>query len=347
MEWGDIKSLDDLRALEAEETATKECNWLWTQNLGDILRTDFPKATPLIDGLLYRGDQALIFGKPGSGKTYCTQRLMLNLAGGSDIGHYRIPEPKKILYVDGEVAPESIKKRFQNMRQDTDTEKFWETAQRNLIYISRFICPSDMPNAMLTSLEDESNMQKLIETIKVNNIDVLVIDNIFTCFSFQDYSSPVEWITYVNPLLNFCRKEGITCWIVDHSSKNGQLFGTVSKQITLDLLIKIESEKAEFDDMDYDESIPDFTFTFSFEKARRLTNNQQQPVEFEMKGGNLLIKKDLKKLQLSLAKQFWEMGTSSRDIADIIKEQVSQLDPPTFKTICAWAKREGWERLNG
>ena len=344
MEYQDITSIEDLRALETEANATKESKWLWTQNLGDILATDFPKATPLIDGLLYKGDQALIFGRPGSGKTYCTQRLMLNLAGGADIGHYRIREPKRILYVDGEVAPESIKKRFQNMKQPTDTQEFWDTAQRNLIYVSRFICPSDIPSAMLTSLEDESNMQKLIETIKVNNIDVLVIDNIFTCFSFQDYSSPVEWITYVNPLLNFCRKEGITCWIVDHSSKNGQLFGTVSKQITLDLLIKIESEKSEFQDVDYDESIPDFTFTFSFEKARRLSNNQQQPVEFEMKGGNLQIKKDLYKLQQSLAKQLWEEGTASRDIAEVIKQQITQINAPSFKTVCAWAKREGWER---
>jgi predicted ATP-dependent serine protease len=333
------KQLDEYYKTEEQEAFS-----LWAEPIWKIMETEFPKAEPLIDGLLYSGDQALIFGKAGSGKSYITQKLMLCLAMGKDFGFYNIRNPKRILYVDGEMPPEAIQSRFRKMRKNL-TEEEWQRGHENLLYVSRFICPQDIPDAMLRTLDEERNMNQLIKTIERNNIDVLVIDNIFTCYAFEDYSSPTEWIAHVNPLLNYCRKNNITCWIVDHANKNQTLFGTMSKTVTLDLLIKLESERKEFDvldDTDHDNE-PEFSFKFEFEKARRLTSAQQQPTEFELRNGDVLTREDPARIQVALAKKYYEQGLSYREIQAKIMEEANY--NCSHMKIQRWAKREEWERL--
>jgi KaiC/GvpD/RAD55 family RecA-like ATPase len=339
--------------LDQASTNTK----LWVENLGSILKKEYPKPEPLIDGLLYTGDQALVFGKAGSGKSYITMKMMLHLAMGKDFAFYTIPKPKKVLYVDGEISPEMIQSRYLKMKAPLEDINKWEQACENLMYISRFLTPQskelnletgeyeidDNSEISLRTLEEKRNMQQLMNTIIVMEPDVVVLDNIFTLFAFEDYSSPTEWILHVMPLLNFLRKENIACWIVDHANKGNGLFGTMSKQVTLDLLIRLESERQEIDIHDeQDEKGIDFSFKFSFEKARRLTSIQQQEVDFEMINGDVILAENRDRTQLALAKKYYEQGLSLRAISEKIMEEISY--NISYSKIKRWADKEGWEK---
>jgi len=329
---------------------------LWVESLGSILRKEFPKPEPLIDGLLYTGDQALVFGKAGSGKSYITMKLMLNLAMGKDFSFYTIPKARKVLYVDGEISPEMIQHRYVKMKAPLDDLDNFNVACSNLLYISRFLTPvtkdlnietgqyeyNDNREINLRTLEEKENMQQLMNTIRIHKPEVVVLDNIFTLFAFEDYSSPTEWIMHVMPLLNFLRKENISCWIVDHANKGNGLFGTMTKQVTLDLLIKIESEKQEIDIHEEDDTDIDFKFKFSFEKARRLTSIQQQEIEFSMSEGDVHLVKNGDRMQLSLAKKYYEQGMSLRDISEQIMKDINY--NVSYSKIRRWAKKEGWEK---
>lgn len=323
------------------ERVHSDTGLLWVESLRSILRTDFPIAEPLADGLLYSGDQVLLYGKAGSGKSYISMKLMSHLAMGKDFGYFEIKEPKKILYVDGEMSGEAIKKRFTAMRQPNEDIEGWSMCEDNLRYISRFMCPEDMQDFALTMLNDESNMQRLMNTIIAYDTQILVLDNVFTLFSFEDFSSPVEWLIHVNPLLNFCRKRNIAVWLIDHANKGDKLFGTMSKTVTLDLLIKVDNVNAK--ETWIDQETTDFSFTFNFEKARRLSREQQAPITFDLQFGDVTVKEDEKRKKIFHAKKYYqETDLSFREIAEKLMQEHELASSHT--AISNWQKKFDWKK---
>ena len=333
---------------------------LWVEYLGSILDKEYPKPEPLIEGLLHSGTQTILYGRSGSGKSYITQKLMLHLAMGLNFGYYQIPKSCKILYVDGEMLPSSLQSRYLKMKPKLSNMDDWVLALKNLHYCSRFIQPEfkelnmktgqyeyrQYPEMMLRTLDDKENMQQLMNTIEMNQYEVVVMDNIFTLFAFGDFSSPTEWLIHVQPFLNWCRQKNITVWIVDHARKtssvggNSALYGTVVKQITLDLMISVESEKKE---IDYeDDTDIEFGFKLTFEKARHLTALEQEEVEFEIKNGDILVVENPYKKQMAEAKKYYEQGMPLRKIQETLLEEISY--NVSHSKIGRWAKKEGWQR---
>jgi len=150
----------------------------------------------------------------------------------------------------------------------------------------------------------------------------------------------------VQPFLNWCRQNNITVWIVDHARKttgmggNSALYGTMVKQVTLDLLISVESEKKE---IDYDdESDIEFGFKWTFEKARHLTAIEQEEVEFEIKNGDIMVVENPYKKQLATARKYYEAGMPLRKIQETLLDEINYNVSHT--KINRWAKKEGWSR---
>ena len=333
---------------------------LWVEPLGSILDKDYPKPEPLIDGLLHSGTQTILYGRSGSGKSYITQKLMLHLAMGMDFAYYKVPKACKILYVDGEMLPSALQSRYLKMKPKLSNLDDWVLGLRNLHYVSRFIQPEfkelnmetgqyevvQYREMMLRTLDDKENMQQLMNTIEVNEYEVVVMDNIFTLFAFEDFSSPTEWLIHVQPFLNWCRQRNITVWIVDHARKtsgvggNSALYGTMVKQVTLDLLINVESEKKE---IDYDDDTDiEFGFKWTFEKARHLTALEQEEVEFELRNGDIAVIENPYKKQMALAKKYFEEGMPLRKIQETLLDEINY--NVSHSKINRWAKKEGWTR---
>ena len=285
---------------------------------------------------------------------------MLSLASGVDFSYYRVPKAIKILYVDGEMLPADLQSRYRKMKPKLCNMDQWQQGMNNLHYCSRFIQPQEKslnmatgkmevqndPQMLLRTLDDKANMQQLMNTIEVHGYELVVLDNIFTLFNFDDFSSPTEWLTHVQPFLNWCRQRNITVWIVDHSRKtasasgNSALFGSMVKQVTLDLLIQVESEKKE---VDYDDdSDIEFTFKWHFEKARHLKAIEQEDVEFQIRGGDIEVIENPFKKQMILAKKYFEQGIPLRKIQEKIMDDINY--NVSYTKIDRWAKREGWQR---
>ena len=285
---------------------------------------------------------------------------MLSLATGMDFAYYRVPKAIKILYVDGEMLPADLQSRYRKMKPKLCNMDDWVRGLNNLHYCSRFIQPQEKslnmetgkmevqndPQMLLRTLEDKANMQQLMNTIEVHGYELVVLDNIFTLFNFEDFSSPTEWLTHVQPFLNWCRQRNITVWIVDHSRKtasaggNSALFGSMVKQVTLDLLIQVESEKKE---VDYDDDTDiEFSFKWHFEKARHLKAIEQEDVEFQIRNGDIEVIENPFKKQMILAKKYYEEGIPLRKIQEQILEDIDY--NVSYTKIDRWAKREGWQR---
>ena len=285
---------------------------------------------------------------------------MLHLAMGMDFAYYKVPKACKILYVDGEMLPSALQSRYLKMKPKLSNLDDWVLGLRNLHYVSRFIQPEfkelnmetgqyevvQYREMMLRTLDDKENMQQLMNTIEVNEYEVVVMDNIFTLFAFEDFSSPTEWLIHVQPFLNWCRQRNITVWIVDHARKtsgvggNSALYGTMVKQVTLDLLINVESEKKE---IDYDDDTDiEFGFKWTFEKARHLSALEQEEVEFELRNGDIAVIENPYKKQMALAKKYFEEGMPLRKIQETLLDEINY--NVSHSKINRWAKKEGWTR---
>ena len=68
--------------------------------LNELLSDDSSPPKPVIDnGVLLDGTLLLLIGPPKSKKTFLTMNLALSIASGSDFSGFKIPKPKKVLYL--------------------------------------------------------------------------------------------------------------------------------------------------------------------------------------------------------------------------------------------------------
>ena len=66
----------------------------------ELLNDDSKPPKPIIDnGVLIDGTLLLLIGPPKSKKTFLTMNLALSIASGSDFSGFKVPKPKKVLYL--------------------------------------------------------------------------------------------------------------------------------------------------------------------------------------------------------------------------------------------------------
>jgi len=129
--------------------------------------------------------------------------------------------------------------------------------------------------------------------------------------------------------------------LIDHANKGDKLFGTMSKTVTLDLLIKVDNANAK--ELWIDQETTDFSFTFNFEKARRLSREQQAPITFDLQFGDVKVKEDEKRKKLFYAKKYYEeTDLSFRQIQDKLLQEHELTMSHT--QISNWQKKFEWKK---
>ncbi len=109
---------------------------------------------PLIDGILYERDRAMMFGAEKVGKSIIALQIARCLAGGVDFLHYKTPEVKTVLYLAGEGDLDELQQRSAEMNRLIPTEKdrlfFWpmpefplnkESGKKELIKVGEMLHP--------------------------------------------------------------------------------------------------------------------------------------------------------------------------------------------------------------
>jgi hypothetical protein len=88
-----------------------------------IIDEPIKKVDWLIEPLIAKGDKVLIYGAWGSFKTWALMHLALHLAAGVDwFGQFPIPQPKKVLYLDEEMAESAFRRRWVQLAEGAGLE---------------------------------------------------------------------------------------------------------------------------------------------------------------------------------------------------------------------------------
>lgn len=75
----------------------------------------------------------ILFAPRGIGKTFTALSAALAVAGGATLFHWHAPNPKQVLYVDGEMPAQAMQDRLISLARGTDAT---EEAIRNLSIIT-------------------------------------------------------------------------------------------------------------------------------------------------------------------------------------------------------------------
>lgn len=171
----------------------------------------------VLGGGMVPGSIILLGGEPGIGKSTLTLQTILGIKG------------RNILYVSGEESASQIK-----MRADRLSGAI-EDAAENSGLLSDGI-----------SILCETNLEKIFETIKEVQPEILVVDSIQTIATETQESSPgsiVQVRECASMLLRYAKSSGVPVLLIGHITKEGTLAGPKILEHIVDTVIQFEGDQ--------------------------------------------------------------------------------------------------------
>lgn len=176
-------------------------------NIEKRLLTGVNEFDRVLGGGIVEGSLVLLSGDPGIGKS----TILLQIC-------QKLGQKHKILYISGEESARQIKLRANRLEVDTD----------NLYILA------------------QTDVAIIVETIKVEKPDMVIIDSIQTMM-IDDVSSSAGSITQVrectNVFMHLAKSLGIPIFVVGHVNKDGAIAGPKVLEHIVDTVLYFEGER--------------------------------------------------------------------------------------------------------
>jgi len=182
----------------------------------------------LIDDWCRVGDLGFIFAARGLGKTWLAMHLAHGLATSKDVGPWKIHQPCKILYVDGEMAAADIKFRDNALGNPVDS----------LVYLNHEILFERTGRIM--NLADYAFQNTLISVCVREKFGILFLDNLSTLASGVDENKSIDW-EIIQPWLLKLRRINVTVIFVHHAGRNNQMRGASKREDPAAWVLRLDS----------------------------------------------------------------------------------------------------------
>lgn len=215
---------------------------------------------------------AFVFAATGVGKTLFTMNAGYAIAGGGNFLTYKCPKPRKVLYVDGEMAFNQVYSRFMSIVKQ----------QGKLVHEENFMLfTPDKANIRQFKICQPEGQAFYTAKIEENGIDVLILDNLSVLSAFDENSSS-EWKTIQDWLLSL-REKGITIIVVHHAGKDKSGYRGTSRMLDCaDSAICLQNLSG--DDLE-SEKIAARKFKISYPKNRHFGGIHAIPFEVSLDEG--------------------------------------------------------------
>ena len=173
-------------------------------------------------------DYGFVYAPRGLGKSYFILALCHALTTGTGIAGWKIGEPVKVTYVDGEMSQQDLQGRVRNLR----------LSNRNLHIINHDMFFRE--NGTIFCLSDEVSQNALLQDCYNHKSKVLILDNLSSLFRGVEENSADDWEVILSWLLK-CRRYGISVVLVHHSGKDGSQRGTSRREDAAAWSIKLDA----------------------------------------------------------------------------------------------------------
>lgn len=254
--------LDAARFRPAAEAERRSEPCVIALEIGELLKRDFPPMEPLLSPWLCKQHLSMVYAWRGVGKTHFALGVAYAVAGGGQFLKWKADKPRRVVYIDGEMAGAAIKARITAIVASTPDAH--EPPEGYL----RIITPDaqELPLPDLASLEGQAALEPCIK-----DADLIVVDNLSSLVRCGAENEGESWIPVADWALRM-RKQGKAVLFVHHAGKGGQQRGSSRREDMMDVVIKLEHAK------DYEAS-KGAAFIANFEKARHLNGDDARDIE--------------------------------------------------------------------
>jgi len=244
---------------DEESRRGKQLNVL---SLHDFLETSFPERESLLSPIILTQSLSMIHAWRGLGKTHVGLGIAYAVASGGEFLKWRSPQPRGILYLDGEMPGSALQERLAAITAASD--------RKPLPGYFRIITP-DLQD--LGSMPDLATLegQAAVNTMLTPETALIVVDNI-SCLCRSGRENEAESWLPVQGWALWQRSAGRAVLFIHHSGKNGEQRGASKREDILDTVIKLKRP------VDYEPS-QGAVFELIFEKARHLTGEDTASFE--------------------------------------------------------------------
>lgn len=231
-------------------------------DIAELLIHEFPPMEPLLSPWLCRQHLSMVYAWRGVGKTHFALGVAYAVAGGGQFLKWKANQPRRVVYIDGEMAGAAIKTRLAALVESSSDEH--EPPEGFFRIIT--------PDAQCFPLPDLASRdgQKALEPYIVD-ADLIVVDNLSSLMRAGAENEGESWVPVAEWALHL-RKLGKAVLFVHHAGKGGQQRGSSRREDLMDVVVKLDHAK------DY-VAEKGAAFTVEFEKARHLKGDEARGIE--------------------------------------------------------------------
>lgn len=202
--------------------------------------------TPLVGDWLKSGDLGFIFAARGIGKSWLSMYLAKGMALKVNVGPWQTHQQSRVLYLDGEMAPEDIQLRDHLLGPPTDF----------IGYLNHEILFQRTGKTM--NLADGNFQKAVLRFCLDNGFDVLFVDNLSTLVFGLDENKSLDW-EIILPWLLTLRRNHITVVFVHHAGRNNQMRGSSKREDPAFWIIRLDEDYSITEERDGARFISRFT----------------------------------------------------------------------------------------
>jgi putative DNA primase/helicase len=284
---------------------------LRTLTVAEFLKLPLPPPRMILEPWLPEKGLAMIYSPRGVGKTLLGLSAAYAIAVGATFLGFNAPEPRRVLYIDGEMPARTMQERLSAIakgfnRQPPDDGYFR--------FLSADICEFGLPD--LATAEG----QALIDA-EVRDAEVVFVDNISTLVRSGKENEAEAWL----PVQGWClshRRAGRSVELLHHAGKGGGQRGTSRREDVLDTVIALRRPA------DYSPQ-QGARFEVHFEKSRGFHGDAAQPFEaqYEVReGAGVWTRKALTDAKVTRVADALNDGMSIREAAEHLGMHRSKVD---------------------
>lgn len=285
-----------------------------------------PPRAPIVGKWFKEGDLGFIFGARGLGKTWLAMLLARRIAEGVTIGDWTVHQPRKVLYVDGEMPFDGIRERDAVLSSATGADISY--LQHEALFHA---------TGRVLNLTNPLAQAAILEKCQRDKIEVLFLDNLSCLFSGIKENDADAW-EQVLPWLLDLRRNRIAVVFIAHAGRNGLMRGTSRREDAAFWVVQLTAAQ------DVGEVQTGARFVARFTKNRNSTEAECPPLEwfFEMLENEATAKVSWKKLSTpDVFRQLVEAGlASASEIAEEMGFSKGQVSKMAKKGCVA-----GWMRI--
>jgi hypothetical protein len=216
----------------------------------DFLRLELPPRRTLLSPWLPEKGLAMIAAPRGLGKTHLALGVAFAVASGGSFLRWQSPEPRRVIYIDGEMPAIAMQERLARVAATTGGKS---PPAGFLRFMMSDLSETGIPD--LSSREGFAAMRPHLA-----DADLIVLDNLSTlCRSGRENESE-SWVSMQEFLLDL-RRAGQSVLLIHHTGKGGQQRGTSKREDILDSILLLKRP----DDYDAKQGA---RFVVTFDKAR-------------------------------------------------------------------------------